>query len=317
MEFRSSGQLAVDIREWDQVLPRFDIIVGVPRSGMLPASMLALRQNTLLMSLNELIAGLSPTGGSRSEGLPIRWDRMLILDDSIDSGRAMATVKSNVDALGLSGRVEFGAVYASGSRASRLVDHVHSVVRRPRMFEWNVLHHPALKDACMDIDGVLCPDPLSGQNDDGDEYLRFLSDAPCIYKPPVRVAKLVTGRLEKYRSVTVDWLNKNEIAYGDLIMLDGVSAEERRLSRCVPRFKAGVYRASYSSIFVESSSLEASEIASLSGRAVFSVEHFLMFYPGRSEAQLASLAQGSAPRRVRVRNAIKDFRFELSRKFTN
>ncbi len=38
------------------------------------------------------------------------------------------------------------------------------VIDRPRIFEWNVLHHPGiLKDACLDIDGVLCHDPSHEQ----------------------------------------------------------------------------------------------------------------------------------------------------------
>lgn len=76
----------------------------------------------------------------------------------------------------------------------------------PRVFEWNVLHHPVLNDACVDIDGVLCRDPTPAENDDGRKYREFLSTVEPTIVPGQRIGHLVTSRLEQYRPKT-GWTN--------------------------------------------------------------------------------------------------------------
>ena len=73
-------------------------------------------------------------------------------------------------------RVTFLAVY--GPRATHPdADLVLEVVPHPRVFEWNVMHHRVLENSCVDIDGTLCHDPTSEENDDGERYDAFLAPA--------------------------------------------------------------------------------------------------------------------------------------------
>ena len=101
------------------------------------------------------------------------------------------------------------------------------VVGQPRFFQWNLIHHPWLKYACLHIDGVLCADPTADENDDGERYHRFLTTAP-LYVASQTIGWLVTSRLEKHRARTEQWLANQGIQYDNLIMQDVASNRERQ-----------------------------------------------------------------------------------------
>mgnify|MGYP006922448723 CR=1 FL=1 len=42
------------------------------------------------------------------------------------------------------------------------------------------MHHRYMKEACVDIDGVLCMDPLPKENDDGARYIDFIRNATIL-----------------------------------------------------------------------------------------------------------------------------------------
>lgn len=111
-------------------------------------------------------------------------------------------------------------------------------VPSPRFFEWNFRNHPVAQISAYDFDGVLCFDPSRRENDDGRRYLEFLANAQPLFVPKYRISVIVTSRLEKYRQQTEEWLNRNGIEFNELVMLDGVSAVERRKRRMHASFKA-------------------------------------------------------------------------------
>ena len=154
------------------------------------------------------------------------------------------------------------------------------------MFEWNYLHRPDLGIACFDIDGVLCPDPTEEQNDDGSKYVEFIRNVPARFVPTFEIGCIITSRLEKYRADTEYWLNKNNIRYGRLIMMNFATKEERIRSGSHGRFKAEHYRRmKKADIFVESNAEQAQEIAELSGKLVFCTDTHQV-YPESSSRRL-------------------------------
>jgi uncharacterized HAD superfamily protein len=208
--------------------------------------------------------------------------------------------------------IEYAVVYVSGRRSAALVDHYAETLPRPRGFQWNLMHHPIISRSCFDIDGILCRDPTPAENDDGVEYRKFLCDTTAQFIPTVRIGHVVTGRLEKYRSETEEWLRRAGIEYGELHMLDGVTARERRAERIPPKFKARIYRETKSALFYESSREEAYEIANLSGRAVYCTEIWRMIYPGQARSE--TLLPGVPPFRVRAKGQLLDVSMQLKRK---
>lgn len=283
MKFRTIDHMHSDILHnlW-KVPADVDLIVGVPRSGMLAASMIALLLNRPLVDLDGFIEGrVFMTGSTRRRaGAEMKPIHALVVDDSTHSGAAMLEVQRKINVRGQAlPKVTTCVIYGT-STTNASVDIVFEVVESPRIFEWNVMHHPKiLAHACLDIDGVLCHDPTRDENDDGERYREFLASAKPLYLPSHRIHALVTSRLEKYREPTEKWLSENGILYDHLIMLDLPSAVERRRLGSHAAHKAKYYAQSNSTLFIESELLQARTIAVASGKPVLSLEGPEMVLP--------------------------------------
>lgn len=252
-----------------------DLIVGIPRSGILVASFIALSLNLPMVDLEGFCSGrVFETGTTRRrQKITSHYRRALIVDDSSRTGEALARAVETLNSASITlPPVTTCVVYGTSAIRDR-VDIVMDVIDQPRIFEWNVLHHPGiLKEACLDIDGVLCHDPSHAENDDGPAYLSFLQNARPLYLPSHPIKALVTSRLEKYRPETEEWLRRHGIVYDELIMLDLPNAMERRKAGVHGSHKATYYRRSSATLFIESELHQAHEIAKLSGKPVLSLE---------------------------------------------
>ena len=74
-------------------------VLGVPRSGMLPASMIAMWLNLPLYYLDEnnnakILSGATGFGGIRMKDFDNRQGRILVVDDTMYAGTAMKNIKS-------------------------------------------------------------------------------------------------------------------------------------------------------------------------------------------------------------------------------
>lgn len=284
MEYRSFADLAVTVAQNSYRLPAdIDLIVGIPRSGMLAANILATHLNLPFLGLESYIAGLDPYVG-RTVRETMRVDgsvapaRVLVVDDSILSGESMVEVRTRLAEAKPDADITYCAVYAAQEDHPE-IDVWLEVVEHPRIFQWNLMRHRRLGDACFDIDGVLCHDPTDHENDDGERYDAFLISARPLHLPGVPIKHLVTSRLEKYRGQTEEWLQANGVIYEKLWMLDLPSAEERRKRKMHAVHKARVYRKTNACLFVESEDRQAVEIADLSGRPVLSIEAQRIVWP--------------------------------------
>lgn len=261
MIFISYAQMARDVLAWSEQLPRdIDAFVAVPRSGIIPASILALHRNVRFGTVNEVAAGRLEQGGFRDQHQ--RLKKIMVVDDSILSGKSIQAALTRLK--GAKIEIIAGAVYI---KPGNLYLHYREVPM-PRIFEWNWLHHYWMQKACVDIDGVLCQDPTRQQNDDGVLYKRFLATAGPKHLPRVQINTLVTSRLERYRKDTVAWLRRQRIAYKQLIMHPAGTAQQRRQLGDHAKRKAQVYRDPRYGLFVESSEKQAQEIYRLTRKPV-------------------------------------------------
>jgi orotate phosphoribosyltransferase len=284
MKYRSVADLDEDVVAWLPQLPAdLELIVGIPRSGLLVASLLALHLNLPMTDVAGLIEGRVLQPGPRYSddvtGLLDEPRRVLVVDDSVLLGRQLETVKTRVRTARLVHTVRYAALYPAPA-SEHHVDFYFEIVETPRCFEWNLMHHPwVLSKTCMDIDGVLCRDPTPAENDDGPQYRRFLTSSDRRYLPTAPVGWLVTARLEKYRALTEEWLRANGVEYGELIMMDYPDMAARRAANAYASFKAEAYARTGALLFVESSSTLAAEVARLSGKSVFCLETRKMIDP--------------------------------------
>ena len=274
MNFRSYDDLAsCIIRNLNRVPDDIDLILGIPRSGTMAGNMLALYCNLPFLDLYSFLEGCTFHVGSTKENNHIiehasDAKHILLVDDSISTGRAMTEAKSLLQNSHVEAKITTYVVYGL-SVTKNNADICLETVEQPRFFEWNFLHNWFLQYCCMDIDGVICEDPSRLQNDDGKNYRVFLETARPKLLPTKRVGTLVSCRLEKYRKETEDWLRIHNVKFDNLILLDGITAKQRAMTFNHGAYKAEAYQKSECVLFIESSYDEALEICNISGKPVF------------------------------------------------
>jgi uncharacterized HAD superfamily protein/hypoxanthine phosphoribosyltransferase len=283
MYYRNISDLNQIILKRLSILPRdFDLIVGIPRSGMLPANLLSLYLSRPYTDLGSFINGHIYKAGARGQFIDTKeYKKILVVDDSIASGSAMEKCRESLKELAKDFSISYCAIYVIPGK-EKTVDHYFEVVPLPRYFQWNVLNHTSLEKACFDIDGVLCVDPTEDQNDDGEKYLDFVRNAPPLFIPGAKIGTIVTSRLEKYRKDTEAWLEANHVKYNQLVMLDLPDGEARKRANNHAQHKASAYLAKSYVLFIESSLHQAVEINRISKKPVLCTENFEMIFDSES-----------------------------------
>ena len=282
MHYRSYRDLSLSISRNLHKIPRgIDLVVGIPRSGMLPATMIGQMLNKPVIALDSYLDGKMYEMGlyRRPANLITRFSELkhvLVMDDSINSGNSMNRVKQKINNSTVhSIKTTYGAVYYVRESLGQL-DVGLEECPWPRIFQWNILNSWVLAHACLDIDGVVCVDPTEEQNDDGDNYRAFLQNAKPLYLTEFPISCFVTSRLEKYRDLTEEWLRRNNLRYSELIMLDLPSKQERLKQNKHAVFKAEVYQNRSEDLFIESNLSQAIQIHQLTSKLVFCIENMEM-----------------------------------------
>jgi len=249
-----------------QVPPDIDLVIGVARSGLLPATYLACQLHRPLASLSK--RGLTACGdGWRLQSREVPHTRkILLVDDTVYSGSTLAKMKLKIAELLPGVEVLTAAIYVHPKSVSKL--DYHSVMLPGRHYlEWNFFNSIGVSRAVFDFDGILCEDIKAIDDDDGERYIKALENAiPKYYVRREPIPVIATARLEKYRDVTVDWLNRHEIRFKKLVMGPWKTQNERR--KQISKFKADVYSAYEYNLFVESEPGQAREIAALTKKEV-------------------------------------------------
>lgn len=313
MQFRSFADLNRTVLLNLQHLPLdVDVVVGIPRSGLLPASIIALALNLPLASVDGFASGQLLASGKTKwcEALAVsasQCRKVLLVDDSSLTGIAMGAAREKLRHARPDVEVTTVAVFGVFG-VNRNVDIVLERVGEPRVFEWNVMHHKgALARACVDIDGILCRDPTEQENDDGEAYLRFLANTTPLHRPTGTIHALVTSRLEKYRKETESWLARHGVSYERLIMLDLPDAETRRAMGAHGAFKAQYYASNRNAVlFIESERSQAETIAATSKKPVLWLPGATMVYhDGVAPADTRALARAADPYARRVKRLVR------------
>lgn len=201
---------------------QFDCVVGIPRSGMIPASIIATHLQMPLASPEGYAAGIIH---GRSGAPAQAGRRVLLVDDSCNKGRAMTRavklLPRGTQAIRLA---VFGPYQVD---PASVCDIWFETVRGPRVFAWNMLKHIRLPRWGFDFDGVLCRDNTKAENDDGPRYADFLMSAEPLFLPQRPIGHIITGRAEKYRGETEAWLRRHGVQFESLTMTPWHTKAER------------------------------------------------------------------------------------------
>lgn len=275
-------------------VPRdIEVIVGIPRSGMITAYALSLYLNLPVVDLSSFLEnrwvghGMTRKVNHRVEQ-PLSAKKIMLVDDSYCSGRSLNEALEKVHQI-YKGDVVTCAAIVTPEAISK-VDLSFMKAGIPRVFEWNVFHHSIMSSTCLDFDGVLCVDPTNEENDDGEKYRRFLRTAAPLFIPTVELGYIVSSRLEKYREETECWLQAYGIKYKGLYLLNLPSKEERIQTQAHHKHKIDAYLKTGASLFVESNLEQAQLIATATGKPVLCTETMQMVSGTGLHAKAAMLS---------------------------
>lgn len=257
-----------------------DVIVHCPRSGTIPASLIATYLCKPFASVEEYCAGIINTRKSDYKDL----NSILLVDDSIATGQQMDGFIRQIKKARPGVKVYTLAVYSyRGAKPTikpTLILETHD--DPDYIYTWFMFKTFRLKYCAVDMDGVLCRDVIEGEDDDGENYSKFLETADLKFKPfdylqgRDVMGAIVTGRLEKYRPQTESWLKKHGIKYNKLIMCPAQTKEHRKTLNPA-RWKSSVYSRPEYKLFIESSEKEARVIADISQKPVFCIDTMEQF----------------------------------------
>lgn len=265
----STAQLAADSLELAAKLPAdVDLVVGIARSGLTPASVAATLRHVPLWTVSGVRppapAGSGQRMGAGAEPRPAPR-RIALIDDTAATGREMGRQARAVSAAFPGVPVTRAVVYAT-PRAASAVDLYVAVLPGPHYLEWNWPNAGHGQACGYDFDGILCEEIRREDCDDGPRYLEALRSARPLYLPrraPIPI--VVTARAEQYRAVTEDWLNRHGVRVERLVMRDWDFDGGRFDPIAVGRWKAAKFRAARLNLVAESDPVQARIVADHAG----------------------------------------------------
>lgn len=281
MKYITLSDMMLDIRKNFHKAPHdVDFVIGIPRSGMICASVISEFLNVPLIDIDSFCRGVKPSGGGRLR-LVNRENtkKVLVVDDTVYGGGSLRDAKIQLKPFNEEYAFIYLVTYLEGIGVDDTDIYLVDIRKYTNnfkdivLYEWNLFHHyHSIMDKCIyDLDGVLCLDPPDER--EKEDYIQYIKNATPLFTPTVRIGKILTYRLEKYREITMKWLEKHNIKYGSLIMFNGQSWEERDQSRKRPeQIKADFYKADADAhLFVESDDSQARKIFEISHKPVLCI----------------------------------------------
>lgn len=255
MMFRSYADLARDVRAWLQHLPPISAVAGIPRSGVIPAAIIAQERHVPLLPL-ELVETRTSGRPAVSRALASPPGPVLVIDDTAWRGRTIEELRPRFNSPGLI----WGAVYAH-PRAQRFLDVFGYHLLDPvHTFDWNLFADSIAGKLATDLDGVLAEEGRGAP---------VGLDARPLAPVHRQLHAIITGRPERHRGPTETWLRRLGIEFGRLYMLPN---HERGGREIVAKFKASVFKRLHDrrevAAYVESCPWQARRIAGLTGLPV-------------------------------------------------
>lgn len=246
-------QLASTISQDTQILG----IAGVPRSGMLAATAAAIHLGVPLFEARA--DGIRDmTHGRRLDNIR-NQGRIVVMEDSLNTGRRFDQLKAR-----LGDRHIYASVFSTPQSVSK-AHYVAVELQLPHWFDWWLFgsRYMNMSRIGIDFDGILCGDCPASKDTDDEQYRDWMANVlPIRHAWPYGAPVVITGRLEKYRQTTEDWLRRNRQKIGTLAFGPWNSIAERRRGG-IAMHKAKMAKELKLTAFIESDARQAQQIAEL------------------------------------------------------
>lgn len=201
-------------REWLPTLPKdIDLVVGIPRSGLLFADMIALSLAKPLATPETLAEG-GPWVSERFT-VPEQIASVLLVDDSVDTGESMADAVDEVRNA-LPGARVTTAVLIGRKEQKASVDHIFRMIPQPRLFEWDLMHQKKVGHVAVVLEGVIAPARPTDLPDT--EYAKWLDDTGPGRIPIYLVDTVIAYGPEGAEGSVATYLDRHGVDFGRILM---------------------------------------------------------------------------------------------------
>ncbi|WP_304638645.1 phosphoribosyltransferase [Pseudomonas sp.] len=296
MHYRTVGDLSELVNAYAHRVPHdVDLIVGIPRSGMLVASILSLKLNLPMTDLYAFhrndVLDESALRRCRGRHLERPWDakRVLLVDDSIASGKSLREAVEMAREV-FPGEIMTMVAFAQRDNTSQ-VDVFLETVEQPRLFEWNIMHHNLLAFSCVNLDGVIAEARSAKSSQEALQPLWI--DRPPLFVPSARIGHLITATPEAAREQVEAWLKRHGVCYEKLHMPPAplTGEDQGELMAAYRDFVAGVFKNDpHALMLFESCPGRAEAVMQATQKSVFCVTTNEMHNPGLSWSALLAPA---------------------------
>jgi hypoxanthine phosphoribosyltransferase len=220
--FITTARLAAYTMELARHIPlaRFRAIIGVARSGLIPASIIATIAHLPLWAVSPTSVGVEYVGNGYRLAAQVTGLQTpaLIVDDTVSAGGTLEAVKNNLRSYVDQRKLATAAILAAPEVADK-VDFVVRIYPRPHYLEWCFANTFYAQYLAFDMDGIICDDPPGPDTDP--LYDEHLKHAAPLYVPRMWPATIITARCESTRRDTEEWLKRHGITVRQLIMWAG------------------------------------------------------------------------------------------------
>jgi len=269
-QYITTARLVDDARRLlTQLPPDIDLIAAIPRSGLIPGSILSYHLHLPLVTVSRQKGVVSPGHGGRMEGrlaLPPR--HILLIDDTAASGHEMTANVPTVAAAYPDAKIMRAVVYAH-PKGLPAIDLCVAVYPGQHYLEWNWPNAGHGAGCVYDFDGILCRDFTHDECRDDPTYRRTMERIEPLFLPRrAPIPLIVTARPESCRDLTLAWLARHGVKANAIIMRDWEIEPGRDWNTQVGEWKAWVYDRSPLQLFAESDPDQARIIADRTGKAV-------------------------------------------------
>ena len=285
MRYITLAEMCKTIRDNFYKVPHdVDFVIGIPRSGVICASIISEFLNCPLIDIDSFCFGAKPTGGGRLRYFESKnkgeKKKVLVVDDTVFTGESKKRTKEQLKKFEDEYEFIFLVVYLEGYAKDTIDIYLEDVssatngYRIPVLYEWNIFHHnePIMKRCIYDIDGVFCVNPPDERDEEA--YMKYIKDATPLFIPTAPIGEIMTYRLVKNQAVTEEWLKKWGIKCNRLLMFNAQSWDERNKKGISSEDMKGMYykEQAWAILFVESDDYQARRIFEISGKPVYCVE---------------------------------------------
>lgn len=293
-DYITRARLVEDTAAFLPTLPDVDLVVAIPRSGLVPGSLIAYARHVPLWTVSRSAGVLHPGHGVRLEGReesPPR--RVLLVDDTVAYGREMAACAPIVRDRWPDAELLRAVIYAH-PQGLGAIDLWHRTYPGSHYLEWNWSNAGHGELMVFDFDGILCEDCAPEDDDDGPRYARFLAETRPLFLPRrTPIHTIVTARHRKYEAETRAWLARWCCRVDHLVMRDWAFDPGLDWNAQVAGWKAAHFTRSGCPIMAESDPAQAREINRLTGKPVLCPAAARVFPPTAPPAGVGTLLRRS------------------------